>query len=121
MSSPRERLAEQQAELLKALLAGGDAPAGFDADRLRIEADVLRNKQSRLAAYLRPDLAEALGERFAALFREYATSHPKTDAIRARAYADAFGAWLVERGEVPKPKRGLLSRLRLPGGRPGSP
>lgn len=110
MTSPRERLAGQQAELLKALLAGGDAPAGFDANRLRIEANVLRNKQSRLAAYLRPDLAEALGDRFAALFREYATAHPKTDAIRARAYADAFGAWLVERGEVPKP-RGRFARL----------
>ncbi|WP_037303812.1 hypothetical protein [Amycolatopsis orientalis] len=112
MSSPRERLAGQQAELLRALLAGGDAPAGFDADRLRIEANVLRNKQSRLAAYLRPDLAEALGDRFAALFREYATAHPKTDAIRARAYADAFGTWLVERGEVPKPKGRLARWLR---------
>jgi len=112
VTSPRERLAGQQAELLKALLAGGDAPAGFDADRLRIEANVLRNKQSRLAAYLRPDLAEALGDRFAALFREYATSHPKTDAIRARAYADAFGAWLVERGEVPKPRGRFATWLR---------
>ncbi|WP_340683222.1 hypothetical protein LCL61_32155 [Amycolatopsis coloradensis] len=112
MTSPRERLASQQAELLKALLAGGDAPAGFDADRLRIEANVLRNKQSRLVTYLRPDLAEALGDRFAALFREYATSHPKTDAIRARAYADAFGAWLVDRGEVPKPRGRFTSWLR---------
>ncbi len=112
MTSPRERLAGQQAELLKALLAGGDAPAGFDADRLRIEADVLRNKQSRLAAYLRPDLAEALGDRFAALFREYATAHPKTDTIRARAYADAFGTWLVERGEIPKPRGRFASWLR---------
>ncbi|AUI57786.1 hypothetical protein [Amycolatopsis sp. BJA-103] len=109
MTSPRERLAGQQAELLKALLAGGDPPAGFDADRLRIEANVLRNKQSRLAVYLRPDLAEALGDRFGALFREYATAHPKTDTIRARAYADAFGTWLVERGEIPKPK-GRLAR-----------
>ncbi|EME53982.1 hypothetical protein [Amycolatopsis decaplanina] len=112
MTSPRERLAGRQAELLKALLAGGDAPAGFDADRLRVEANVLRNKQSRLAAYLRPDLAEALGDRFAALFREYATSHPKTDAIRSRAYADAFGAWLVDRGEVPKPRGRFSNWLR---------
>ncbi|WP_414937571.1 hypothetical protein [Amycolatopsis sp. cmx-11-51] len=104
MTSPRERLAGQQAELLKALLAGGDAPAGFEADRLRIEANVLRNKQRRLAAFLRPDLAEALGDRFAALFREYSASHPKTDTIRARAYADEFGAWLVERGAIPKPR-----------------
>ncbi len=105
MSTPRERLAEQQAELLKALLAGGAAPAGFDADRLRVEATVLRNKQSRLIAYLRPDLAEALGERFAASFREYATSHPKTDAIRARAYADAFGEWAAAKGDVPKRRK----------------
>jgi len=104
VTSPRERLAARQAELLKALLAGGDAPAGFATDRLRIETNVLRNKRSRLVAFLRPDLAEALGDRFGALFREYAASNPKTDAIRARAYADAFGAWLVERGEVPKPR-----------------
>ncbi|MEV7555431.1 hypothetical protein AB0N89_37940 [Amycolatopsis sp. NPDC089917] len=112
MTSPRERLAGQQAELLKALLADGDAPAGFDADRLRIEANVVRNKQSRLAAYLRPDLAEALGDRFAALFREYTTAHPKTDVIRARDYADAFGTWLVERGEVPKPPGRFARWLR---------
>ncbi|KZB80616.1 hypothetical protein [Amycolatopsis regifaucium] len=112
MTSPRERLAGQQAQLLKALLAGGEAPAGFDAGRLHIEANVLRNKQSRLAAYLRPDLAETLGDRFGALFREYAASHPKTDAIRARAYADAFGTWLVERGEVPKPPGRLARWLR---------
>lgn len=115
MSTPRERLAERQAELLQALLAGGDAPAGFDAERLRVEADVLRNKQGKLVAYLRPDLAEALGERFRALFGEYTASNPKTDTIRARAYADAFADWLVERGEVTKPKRRWRRRLRLAG------
>lgn len=115
MNTPRERLAGRQAELLKALLAGGDAPAGFDADRLRVEADVLRTKHGKLVAYLRPDLAEALGDRFPVLFREYAVRHPKTDTIRARAYADAFAGWLAERGEVPKPKRRRLATwLRWP-------
>lgn len=115
MTTPRERLAGRQAELLQALLAGGEAPAGFDAERLRIEANVLRNKQSRLVAYLRPDLAEALGDRFAALFGEYTTSHPKADTSRARAYADAFADWLAERGEVPKPKPGWRRKWRLAG------
>ena len=33
----RERLAAAQAELLRALLADGAVPEGFDADRVRVE------------------------------------------------------------------------------------
>ena len=40
----RAELARRQAELLHALLADGPAPAGFDASRLRVEANVLRRK-----------------------------------------------------------------------------
>ena len=108
----RERLARQQAELLHALLADGPPPAGFDASRLRVEADVLRRKHGRVLAYQRPELAETLGERFGPLFTEFNAGRPKRDNERSGAYADAFVTWLIERGHLPKPRRGLLTRLR---------
>jgi hypothetical protein len=108
----REELARQQAELLHALLADGPAPAGFDASRLRVEANVLRRKHGKVLAYQRPELAEALGERYGPLFAEFAAHRPKSAAEHSHAYADAFTEWLVEAGHLPKPKRGLVSRLR---------
>ena len=101
----REDLASRQAELLHALLARGPVPAGFDEARLHVEADVLRRKRTRLIAYLRPDLEEALGDRFAPLFAEFTAGQPKTDTIRTHAYADEFTTWLVDRGDLPRPKR----------------
>jgi hypothetical protein len=108
----RDDLARRQAELLHALLAGGPAPRGFDPSRLRVEANVLRRKHGRVLAYQRPELAEALGERYGPLFTEFASARPKKAAERSGAYADAFVTWLIEQGHLPKPKRGLLSRLR---------
>ncbi|MEU4668507.1 hypothetical protein AB0F91_11135 [Amycolatopsis sp. NPDC023774] len=93
----REELAARQAALLDALLTGAPPPPGFAPERLRVEADVLLAKRRRLMAYLRPNLAESLGERFAPLFDAYAATHPKTDTIRAREYADAFATWVADR------------------------
>ncbi|MEV6898100.1 hypothetical protein [Amycolatopsis sp. NPDC051372] len=93
----REELAARQAALLDALLTGAPPPPGFAPDRLCVEADVLLTKRRRLMAYLHPDLAESLGERFGPLFAAYAAAHPKTDTIRAREYADAFAAWVAAR------------------------
>jgi hypothetical protein len=101
----RDRLAEQQAELLTALLAGGEPPAGFDPERVRAETIVLRAKRSRVTAYLRPDLRQALGDRFGEQFDAYAVGHPRTVGTRAREDADAFGDWLVEQGELNAPKK----------------
>ncbi|MEV6878847.1 hypothetical protein [Amycolatopsis sp. NPDC051128] len=109
----RERLARRQAELLHALLADGPAPDGFDPSRLRVEANVLRRKHGRVLAYQRPELAETLGERFGPLFTEFNAERPKKDTERSGAYADAFVTWLIEAGHLPKPRRGLLTRLRL--------
>ncbi|MEC3981570.1 hypothetical protein [Amycolatopsis sp. H20-H5] len=111
MSSPRERLAAGQAELVRALLAGGPAPLGFRADRLRVEADVLRRKRMRLFAFLRPDVPDALGDRYRELFEAFAAGHPKAVTTRAREDADNFATWLVERGELPKPWPRWLRRF----------
>ncbi|WIX97743.1 hypothetical protein QRX60_27030 [Amycolatopsis mongoliensis] len=108
----REQLAARQAELLHALLADGPAPAGFDAARLRVEANVLRRKHGRVLAYQRPELAEALGDRYGPLFAEFTASRPKRDTERSGAYADAFVEWLIAGGHLPKPRRGLRARLR---------
>ncbi|GAA1944734.1 hypothetical protein [Amycolatopsis minnesotensis] len=105
MTTGRDRLAGQQAELLTALLAGGPSPPGFDENRVHVERKLLRAKRRRVVGYLRPDLPEALGDRFAALFGAYADERPKFAGTRAREDADAFAAWLVERGELPKPRR----------------
>lgn len=105
MTTDRERLADQQAALLEALLAGGPSPAGFDEDRVRVERKLLRAKRRRVVGYLRPDLAEAVGDRFGALFDAYADERPKFVGTRAREDADAFASWLVERGELAKPRR----------------
>jgi hypothetical protein len=112
----RERLAGQQAELLRALLAGGETPPGFAKDRVRAEVIVLRNKRKRVTAQIRPDLRAALGDRFAELFDGYAMGHPRAVGTRAREDADAFGDWLVQRGELKAVKR----RRWLPGRRVGA-
>jgi hypothetical protein len=108
----REELARQQAELLHALLADGPPPPGFDPSRLRVEANVLRRKHGRVLAYQRPELAETLGERYGPLFAEFAAARPKKATEHSHAYADEFVTWLITRGQLPKPKRSLVSRLR---------
>lgn len=101
----RDRLAAQQASLLRALLAGAPTPAGFDDDRLRAQADALLSKRRRVSWHLRPDLADELGDRFGPLFAEYALGHPKTVDVRARQDAERFALWLVEQGHLAPPRR----------------
>lgn len=101
----RDRLARQQAELLRALLAGAPTPAGFDHDRIRVQADALLAKRRRITWHLRPDLADDLGDRFGPLFAEYASDHPKRTDTRARQDADNFAEWLVVQGHLTPPRR----------------
>lgn len=101
----RDRLAAAQVALVAALLAGEDAPPGFDRRRLRVEARSLLNKRRRVTELLRPDLAGALGDRYAPLFDEWAPAHPRRVGVTAHADADAFGEWLVEHGHRPAPRR----------------
>jgi hypothetical protein len=112
-ASGRQRLAEQQAALLRALLAGDAVPDGFDATRVAAQAAALLDKRRRVTALLRPDLAKALGDRFRALFDGYALGHPKQAGRSAREDAAAFAAWLTEHGHLPR--RGVFRRLRRRG------
>ncbi|HTI25617.1 MAG TPA: hypothetical protein VL652_31805 [Kutzneria sp.] len=101
----RSQLAAQQAALLRALLADGPLPAGFDSGRLRAQADALLSKRRRVIWHLRPDLAAELGDRFAPLFADYALVHPKTVQVRMREDAERFGLWLVAQGHLAPPRR----------------
>ncbi|OLR94977.1 hypothetical protein [Actinokineospora bangkokensis] len=97
MSTPRERLAAQQSEFLRAVLADGPVPEGFDAAALRVEAGALVAKRGRVVAMIDPETAERCGDDFPALFAEYARGNPRREGSRAREDAAAFAAWVEAR------------------------
>ncbi|WP_447006553.1 hypothetical protein ACRAKI_08790 [Saccharothrix isguenensis] len=106
MTQPqRDRLAAAQAGLLRALMADGAPPPGFDEDRLRIEKRALRNKRRGIVEMLRPDVADELGDRFRPVFDAYAEAHPKEDGVRFREDAARFAEWAVAQGHLPPPKK----------------
>ncbi|GAB3438980.1 hypothetical protein [Actinophytocola sediminis] len=107
----RERLGREQAALVRALLAGGAVPAGFDPERVRIEARALHAKRRGIAERLRPDLVEALGERFGPLFDEWAADRPRRSGVSFRADLEEFAAWLTETGHLRRPKRRWWTRF----------
>ncbi|UJW31356.1 hypothetical protein L3Q67_40250 [Saccharothrix sp. AJ9571] len=113
----RKDLAARQAELMRALLAGGTPPAGFDPGRIGVEVRALRSKRRRVVAYLRPELPQELGDRFVPLFDEYAAGHPRAEGVRMRQDAEDFAAWLVARGELKRPRRRWWSPGRAIGSR----
>ncbi|OLF15551.1 hypothetical protein [Actinophytocola xanthii] len=98
-------LAARQAELVRALLADGPVPAGFDPDRVRAEAAALLAKRRGVAARLRPDLAATLGDRFRPLFDTWARENPRRAGESFRADLDAFARWLQERERQERERR----------------
>ncbi|WP_169729351.1 hypothetical protein [Thermoactinospora rubra] len=117
----RRRLAEAQARLVAALVAGAEAPEGFDAERLRVQAASLIAKRRAVVARLRPDAAAAAGPTFAADFAAYAASRA-TPPAGYRADAADFAAWLQAQGrmpDAPAPRgwRAALGRWRARWGR----
>ncbi|MFD1146316.1 hypothetical protein [Saccharothrix hoggarensis] len=113
MTGPqRERLAAAQAELLRALLADGPVPAGFDPERVRVERRALLAKRRGIVAALRPDVAAELGDRFRPLFDAYAAGRPKEDGTRFRENAARFAEWAVAEGALPPPEPRWWQRVR---------
>lgn len=98
-------LAARQVELVRALLAGGPVPEGFDAHRVGVEATALRSKRRGIAARLRPDLADRLDERFRPLFDTWAATHPKPVELSFRADLARFESWLYAEGHLERPRR----------------
>lgn len=94
LSQERALLAERQAKLVSALVAGGASPDGFDAARVALTARTLVNKRLREVARAWPELVAALGARFAARFTEFATSHPPPEVGGPLVDGHRFGRWL---------------------------
>ncbi|MEU0518529.1 hypothetical protein [Streptosporangium sp. NPDC006007] len=96
----RAALARAQAELLTALVAGGEAPPGFDVERLRVQTAGLIAKRRGAVARLRPDLVTLLGGDFAAEFDAYARGRPRPPG---GSHADArdFAEELRATGRAP--------------------
>ncbi|MEU8400550.1 hypothetical protein AB0C28_35625 [Nonomuraea sp. NPDC048892] len=94
------RLAEAQARVVVALVAGAEVPDGFDPGRMRAQAASLIAKRRGIVARIRPDTAVAAGQDLAAEFAAYARARtaPPPDY---RTDADDFAAWLRERGRMP--------------------
>lgn len=101
MSEERQRLAAQQAELMRALCGRDAAPPDFDAERVAVAADSLIRKRVRTVQQTWPRLTAALGERFAALFAPYAhtTSMPRLGGPLADGLR--FADFLAEIGDLP--------------------
>ncbi|MET0832681.1 MAG: hypothetical protein ABWZ62_01795, partial [Actinomycetota bacterium] len=72
----RERLAGQQADLVRALVGGGPVPGGFDPERVRATSAALARKRAREVARAWPVLAAELGEAFTGRFLAYAAGRP---------------------------------------------
>jgi hypothetical protein len=108
--SAREELAARQLALVRALLAGGPVPSGFDVRRIGVEAAALRSKRRSVAAGLRPDLVDLLEDRFAVLFDAWGREHPKPVELSFRADVDRFEGWLYDEGHLERPRRRWFRR-----------
>ncbi|MFI6243668.1 hypothetical protein ACIBEF_27740 [Micromonospora sp. NPDC050795] len=80
--TPRVGLAERQAELVAALVAGGEPPAGFAPGPLAATRAALLRKRAGEVARHWPLLAGGLGARWSATFAEWAARRPTTGSLR---------------------------------------
>ena len=87
-----------QAQLVRALVEGADAPADFDRERLTAAAEALLLKRARTVAREWPQLAGALGGEFAAHFAAYGRANPLSQAGSPLADGRAFTDWIKRAG-----------------------
>jgi hypothetical protein len=115
MSTAPERLAAEQAALVRALVAGGRVPEGFDPDRVRATATALARKRARQVARAWPVLAAELGEGFTDRFVAFAAGRPPPAAGGALADGLAFARALARQGRLSGDTRveALLAAARL--------
>ncbi|WP_174372070.1 hypothetical protein [Nocardia pneumoniae] len=85
-------LAERQAALVRALVAGAAVPVGFDADAVGAAADAVLSKRAGEVARRFPLLVHACDGDFTAAFTAWARHHPKTTTpADAAVFAAATG------------------------------
>jgi hypothetical protein len=112
MDAARERMADAQEGVLKALLTG-TAPPGFAADRMVTAGRTLRRKRARALARAWPALAAALGDRFTVLFADYAIEVLCAPGGSAAADGYQFARYLRASGALPREARVELARFEL--------
>jgi hypothetical protein len=112
--SPRQALAAAQAAFVRALVAGGAIPDGFDSDRVEATALALRRKRAREAARAWPVLARAMGDAWTPRFVAGAVGRPPP-AGGPLADGLAFADSLADAGELPAAARveRLAARVRV--------
>lgn len=115
----RQAMKAAQEELVRALVAGGEVPAGFDAARLNEQAAALHHKRRRGIERAVPELARALGDDFRAKFAEWARENPPRTDSCTRSDAAAFAAW-AQPAAVRTSRRWWRSAPRA-GARPARP
>lgn len=91
----RQALAAAQEDLVRALVAGGPLPAGFDEDRVNEQAHALLLKRRRGIERARPEVAAELGDAFPGKFAEWAEANPPRTDSCSRTDAAAFAAWAL--------------------------
>ncbi|AGC45822.1 hypothetical protein MYSTI_04530 [Myxococcus stipitatus DSM 14675] len=106
--SARERLAQAQGELVRALGVGGPVPAGFDTARVQAAAQALIHKRRRAVENTWPQLASALGPDFARHFDSWARAHPMSVEPDPRAEGRRFAETLRGPGLLPASVSGVL-------------
>lgn len=79
---PRAGLAERQAELVAALVAGGTPPAGFAPGPLAATRAALLRKRAGEVARHWPLLAAGLGVRWSTTFADWAARRPTAGSLR---------------------------------------
>lgn len=113
MADPRQRLAARQAALIRALVAGGPVPDGFDPARVRATSEALARKRARQVVKAWPALA--LDPQFTQAFLSYATGSPLPPTGGALADGLAFADRLASAGHLDGDARveRLAARSRL--------
>jgi transposase len=111
----RERLAGQQAALVRALVGGGPVPRGFDPERLRATSAALAHKRARDVARAWPLLAADLGEEVTRRFAAAAARRPAPARGGALADGLAFARALARQGRLSPNARveAMLAAARL--------
>ncbi|MEJ3656053.1 hypothetical protein WEH80_24115 [Actinomycetes bacterium KLBMP 9759] len=105
MTATSRGLAERQAELVAALVAGAPIPEGFDAPRIEATRRSLLRKRAIEAAKAWPLLAASFGEGWPATFVRLREGNPPVGALRdgwdvARAIRDSTGLSPAAAGEL---------------------
>src|SRR5215217_3750391 len=105
VSTARERLAAEQAALVRALVDGGPVPGGFDPERVRATSAALARKRAREVARTWPGLAAELGPDFTGRFLADAARRPPPARGGALADGLAFADALAGEGRLPDSAR----------------